>query len=328
MSIGLVALLDDITGLAKVAAVSLDDVAAQAAKAGAKAAGVVIDDAAVTPRYVIGFAARRELPVIGKIAAGSLRNKIFFLLPTALGLSLLAPWTITPLLMIGGAYLCYEGTEKVFEVVFPHQAHAHENKLGTIALNAQSLEDTKVASAIKTDFILSAEVMAITLAAVPDSTFLTQAAVLTVVGIGITAVVYGAVALIVKADDAGTALAARRPDGPLNLILRALGRALVFGMPVFLKILTGVGTAAMVWVGGGIIVHGLEQFGAPLVGHAISHISAMASYGVSGLNALAGWLVTAVGSVFVGLVVGTAMIPLAEYVVAPAWKIVAGLRSV
>ena len=161
--------------------------------------------------------------------------------------------------MIGGAYLCYEGTEKVFEIVLPHQARAHENKLGTIALNAQSLEDTKVASAIKTDFILSAEVMAITLAAVPDSTFLTQAAVLTVVGIGITAAVYGAVALIVKADDAGMALAARRADGLLNPIVRALGRTLVFGMPVFLKLLSGVGMAAMIWVGGGIVVHGLES---------------------------------------------------------------------
>ena len=232
MSIGLVALLDDIAGVAKVASASLDDVAAQAAKAGAKAVGVVIDDAAVTPRYVVGFAARRELPIIGKIAAGSLRNKMFFLLPAALGLSLFAPRMITPLLMVGGAYLCYEGTEKVFEAVFPQQAHAHENKLGTIALNAQSFEDMKVASAIKTDFILSAEVMAITISAVPGSTFLTQAAVLTVVGIGITAAVYGAVALIVKADDAGMALAARRANGPLNLILRAFGRALVFGMPV------------------------------------------------------------------------------------------------
>ena len=327
MSIGLVALLDDIAGLAKVASASLDDVAAQAAKAGAKAVGVVIDDAAVTPRYVVGFAARRELPIIGKIAAGSLRNKIFFLLPAALGLSLFAPRMITPLLMVGGAYLCYEGTEKVFEAVFPQQAHAHENKLGTIALNAQSFEDMKVASAIKTDFILSAEVMAITISAVPDSTFLTQAAVLTVVGIGITAAVYGAVALIVKADDAGMALAARRANGPLNLILRAFGRALVFGMPVILKLLSGVGTAAMIWVGGGIIVHGLEQFGAPLVGHAISHVSEIASHAVPGLNALAGWAVTAVGSGLVGLLVGSAMIPLAEYVFAPAWKIVAGLRS-
>lgn len=193
----------------------------------------MIDDAAVTPRYVIGFAARRELPIIGKIAAGSLRNKIFFLLPAGLVLSLFAPWAMTPLLVIGGANLCYEGTEKVFEAVFPHRAHDHENKPGTIAINAQSLEDTKVASAIKTDFILSAEIMAITLAAVPESTFLIQGAVLTVVAIGITVAVYGAVALIVKADDAGMELAARKANGCLSLVLRAIGRTLVFGMPVF-----------------------------------------------------------------------------------------------
>jgi uncharacterized protein len=186
VSIGLVALLDDISGLAKIAAASLDDVAGQAARAGAKAAGVVIDDAAVTPRYVVGFAAARELPIVGKIALGSLRNKLLVLLPAALALSLIAPWAITPLLMLGGAYLCYEGAEKVFEAMLPHRAHAHEEKLGTVALNAQSLEDEKVASAIKTDFILSAEIMAITLAAIPNSTFFTQALVLAVVAIGIT----------------------------------------------------------------------------------------------------------------------------------------------
>src|ERR687894_711752 len=145
MSIGLIALLDDIAGLAKVAAASLDDVTAQAAKAGAKAAGVVIDDAAVTPRYVVGFAAARELPIVGRIAAGSLKNKLLYLLPAAIALSLLAPWAITPLLMLGGAYLCYEGSEKVFEAILPHQAHEHEAKLGTVALTAQTLEDERVA---------------------------------------------------------------------------------------------------------------------------------------------------------------------------------------
>src|SRR5918998_2837475 len=159
MSIGLIALLDDIVGLAKVAAASLDDVTAQAAKAGAKAAGVVIDDAAVTPRYVVGFSAARELPIVGRIAWGSLRNKLLFLMPGALALSLLAPWAITPLLMLGGAFLCYEGTEKAFHALFPHKAHAHERALPPGALNAQTLEDEKVASAIKTDFILSAEIM-------------------------------------------------------------------------------------------------------------------------------------------------------------------------
>src|SRR5690242_15441884 len=201
MSIGLIALLDDIAAIAKVAAASLDDVAAQAAKAGAKAAGVVIDDAAVTPRYVVGFSASRELPIVGKIAMGSLKNKLIYLLPAALLLSVLAPWAITPLLMIGGAYLCYEGSEKVFEALLPHGAHEHEAAVGEAVQGTQSVEGQKVNSAIKTDFILSAEIMAITLGTVADASSWMQALVLAVVGIGITALVYGVVALIVKADD-------------------------------------------------------------------------------------------------------------------------------
>ncbi|MEH2535048.1 hypothetical protein V1277_005655 [Bradyrhizobium sp. AZCC 1588] len=153
MGIGLIGLLDDIAAIAKVAAASLDDVASQAARAGARAAGVVIDDTAVTPSYVIGFEAKRKLPIVGKIAAGSLRNKLLILLPIALALGYFLPAMITPLLMFGGAYLCYEGVEKVFEAIVPHRAHAHEAQLGTVALNAQSIEDEKVASAIKTDFI-------------------------------------------------------------------------------------------------------------------------------------------------------------------------------
>src|SRR5215203_3963906 len=236
MSVGLIALLDDIIGLAKVAAASIDDIAGQAAKAGAKAAGVVIDDAAVTPRYVVGFSAARELPIVGRIAVGSLRNKLLILLPAALALSVVAPWAITPLLMLGGAYLCYEGTEKVFEAVLPHKAHAHERALPPVAVYAQTLEDEKVASAIKTDFILSAEIMAITLAAVPAAGFVNQAVVLAVVGIVITVIVYGGVAVIVKADDIGVALA--RSGGPslIGRLGKALGRGLVLGMPVFLKV--------------------------------------------------------------------------------------------
>ncbi len=186
LSIGLIALLDDIAAIAKVAAASIDDVAAAAAKAGVKAAGVVIDDAAVTPRYVIGFSAQRELPIVRKIAVGSLRNKLLILLPAALVLSYFLPVAITPLLMFGGAYLCYEGTEKVFELLLPHQAHAHEAQLEPVALNPQTFEDEMVAGAVKTDFILSAEIMAITLAAVPAGSLWTQALVLAVVGVGIT----------------------------------------------------------------------------------------------------------------------------------------------
>src|SRR3954454_5698174 len=194
MSVGMIGLLDDIAAIAKVAAASIDDVASQAARAGAKAAGVVIDDTAVTPDYVIGFEPKRELPIVGKIALGSLRNKLLILLPAALALSYFLPSAITPLLMFGGAYLCYEGVEKLFEAIFPHHAHQHEAELGTVALQAQTLEDEKVASAVKTDFILSAEIMAITLAAASDKSIWMQGVVLAIVGIGITVAVYGVVA--------------------------------------------------------------------------------------------------------------------------------------
>jgi len=278
MSMGLIGLLDDIAAIAKVAAASLDDVAAQATKAGAKAAAVVIDDAAVTPRYVLGFAAKRELPIVGKIAAGSLRNKLLFLLPATLALSHFLPWMITPLLMFGAAYLCYEGTEKVVEAIAPHKAHHHEARLGTVAVNAQTLEDEKVASAIKTDFILSAEIMAMTLAIVADQDILMQALVLALVAIGITAAVYGLVALIVKADDVGVALARNNSGTLVGRAGRAFGRTLVLGMPGFLKFLGAIGTAAMIWVGGGIIVHGLETFGLHGVGRAIDAVAETAAH--------------------------------------------------
>ena len=265
MSVGLIALLDDLATMAKVAAASLDDLASQAAKAGVKAAGVVIDDAAVTPSYLIGFAAKRELPIVGRIAAGSLRNKLLILLPVALALSYFLPWTITPLLMIGGAYLCYEGVEKVLEAVMPHRAHQHEAQLGTVALNTKTVEDEKVASAIRTDFILSAEIMAITLATLPTGSLVTQALVLALVGIGITVAVYGVVALIVKADDFGVALANNDRASVVAGMGRPLGRALVRGIPAFLTILIAVGTAAMIWVGGGIVLHGLKVYGPPSI---------------------------------------------------------------
>jgi predicted DNA repair protein MutK len=327
VSIGLIALLDDIAALAKVAAASLDDIAGQAAKAGVKAAGVVIDDAAVTPRYVVGFAAARELPIVGKIAMGSLRNKLLFLLPAALALSFFAPWVITPLLMLGGAYLCYEGAEKVYEAVVPHQAHAHEAELTGGASDPQALENQKVSGAIRTDFILSAEIMAITLASLPVGDFWTQALVLAVVGIGITLIVYGGVAVIVKADDFGLALASNRSTSALSGMSRAVGRALVLGMPVFLRLLGIVGTAAMIWVGGGIIVHGLELYGLPGIGHAIHGLSERAGAAIPAIGGVVGWLVTAAGSGLVGLVIGLILIPVASYVVAPAVRALSGLRG-
>ncbi|MFH5923198.1 DUF808 domain-containing protein [Roseomonas xinghualingensis] len=340
MSVGLIALLDDVAGLAKAAAASLDDVAAQAARSGAKAAGVVIDDAAVTPRYLTGFSASRELPVVGRIAVGSLKNKLIYLLPIALVLSWLAPWAITPLLMLGGAYLCYEGTEKVHAVLWPHQAHHPEMVTGTAPHDMKDFEDAKVQSAIQTDFILSAEIMAITLSTVPGSSVLMQALVLGLVGIAITAGVYGGVALIVKADDVGVALAGNdRPvsglfgsdarggtlaptqaDRLLRPLTRSLGRGLVRGMPVFLKVLGAVGTAAMIWVGGGIIMHGLETFGLPQVAHLVHGLSHGMAAAVPAIGGAAEWLVTAVASGVFGLLVGAALIPLVKHGVSPALK--------
>jgi predicted DNA repair protein MutK len=325
VSVGLLGLLDDIAAIAKLAAASLDDVAAQAAKAGTKAAGVVIDDAAVTPRYVVGFSPKRELPIVWKIARGSLFNKLVILLPAALLLSSFMPWLITPLLMIGGAYLCYEGAEKLFHALVPHHAEAHEANLGSIAINPQSLEDEKVAGAIKTDFILSAEIMAITLASIPPGSIWMEAAVLAAVGIGITVGVYGVVALIVKADDTGVALARYQGFTPLSGLVRALGRALVVGMPYFLTALSAVGTAAMVWVGGGIIVHGLEHYGLTQLDHAIDAVAAAAAGAVPAAGALVEWLVTAALSGVVGLVVGALAIPIAAYVIAPTWRVLKGL---
>jgi len=317
MSIGLIGLLDDIAAIAKVAAASLDDVASQAAKAGAKAAGVVIDDTAVTPGYVIGLEPKRELPIVGKIAAGSLRNKLMILLPAALVLSYFLPGAITPLLMLGGAYLCYEGVEKVFHALMPHSAQQHEAQLGTVALSAQSVEDEKVASAIKTDFILSAEIMAITLAALPAGSLWKQALVLALVGIGITVAVYGVVALIVKADDAGVALA----RGSATRVSRAVGRGMVRGMPVLLKILSVIGTAAMIWVGGGIILHGLEVYGPPAIHHAIHAVAEAVAHAVPSLAAVLEWAVEAAISGAVGLVVGAASIPVVGFIFAPLWKL-------
>jgi uncharacterized protein len=320
MSIGLMALLDDVAAIAKVAAASLDDVASQAARAGVKAAGVVIDDTAVTPGYVIGFAAKRELPIVGRIAAGSLRNKLLVLLPVALALSYFLPWTITPLLMVGGAYLCYEGVEKLLEAVMPHHAHAHEAQLGTVALNAKTLEDEKVASAIKTDFILSAEIMAITLAALPAGSFVKQALVLALVGIGITVAVYGVVALIVKADDVGVALAKNERASVIGGVGRAFGRGLVRGMPLFLTFLSAVGTAAMIWVGGGIVLHGLEVYGPPSIGSTVHAATEAAAHALPSAAGALEWIVEAAISGVLGLLIGAATIPIVGFALAPGWK--------
>jgi predicted DNA repair protein MutK len=339
---GLIALLDDIAALAKVAAVTLDDVAAQATKAGAKAAGIVIDDAAVTPRYAVGFAASRELPIVGKIAWGSLRNKMLFLLPGALLLSAFAPWAITPLLMTGGAYLCYEGFEKVLDVLVPHgESTPAADPLAAAPADAAALETQRVAGAIRTDFILSAEIMAIALSTITSPSIWTQALILAVVGIGITVLVYGAVALIVKGDDIGLALAqSSRPVSGIGHVLRGrpteleprspsaidrtisrltqpVGRGLVFGMPYFLKTLSLVGTLAMLWVGGGIVVHGLAGYGLTGIEHAIHAAAVAIAALVPPVKAAVEWLATALASGAVGLALGGAVFLVMHYGVEP-----------
>jgi predicted DNA repair protein MutK len=269
---------------------------------------------------VIGFAAKRELPIVGRIAAGSLRNKLVILLPVALALSYFLPRAITPLLMIGGVYLCYEGVEKVLEAITPHLAHQHEAQLGTVALNTRTMEDERVASAIKTDFILSAEIMAIALAALPAGSFVTQALVLALVGIGITFAVYGVVALIVKADDFGVALANNDSASVHAGLGRALGRSLVRGMPVFLTILSVVGTAAMIWVGGGIVLHGLEIYGPPSIGSTVHAAAETAAHALPSAAGALEWIVEAAISGVLGLSIGAATIPIVGFAVAPAWK--------
>lgn len=293
MATGLIALLDDIAALAKTAAASLDDAAAQATKAGSKAAGIVIDDAAVTPRYVVGFTAERELPVIGKIALGSLRNKFFWILPAALVLSSFAPWLLTPLLMLGGAYLCLEGFHKVHEILQPH-AHHPGPETGDAPVETEA---GKIASAIRTDFILSAEIMTIALANVANSPLWIRTVALAIVGLGMTVLVYGVVALIVKADDFGAHLA-RSSGAPA----RALGRAIVNGMPPFLAALSFVGMLAMLWVGGGILVHGLHELGVHGPEEAIKHLTA-------GFGPVLGWLATASIYAVIGLAAGAAVNP-------------------
>ena len=321
MSIGLLGLLDDIVAIAKVAAASLDDVASQAAKAGAKAAAVVIDDTAVTPRYVVGFAAERELPIVGKIAMGSLRNKLLILLPGTLVLSYFLPSMITPLLMFGGAYLCYEGTEKILEAIVPHRADVHEAALNAVALNPNTLENEKIAGAIKTDFILSAEIMAITLAAVADAGVLIQATVLAVVGIAITAAVYGVVAVIVKADDVGVALAKKKVGPIFGGLSRAIGRTLVLGMPGFLMLLGAIGTAAMIWVGGAIIVHGFEVYGVHSVGHLIDSAAEATAHALPFAAGAVKWTVVTVLSGLIGLLIGAVSIPFVSFPFAPARRL-------
>ncbi len=298
MPTGLVALLDDIAGITKLAAASLDDIAATTGKAGSKAIGVVVDDAAVTPRYMVGFEPKRELPMIGKIALGSFRNKLVFILPAALALSAFAPWLLTPLLMIGGTYLCFEGAEKILEAF----GGGHAEEVVAEPVDATTLEAQKVSGAIRTDFILSAEIMVIALSDVATKPIWEQAIVLALVGIAITIGVYGVVGLIVKMDDIGLHLAQRR-----SAFVQAIGRGLVKGMPIVMSALSVIGTAAMVWVGGQIIVHGIEEFGFTALPHWIHDTAEAASHAVPFAKGAVNWVMNAFFSGIVGLILGGAI---------------------
>lgn len=318
---GLLALLDDVAGIAKIAAASVDDVMGQAAKAGAKAAGALIDDAAVTPKYVHGFEAARELPIIWRIARGSLINKLVFLLPAGLALNAFAPWLVAPLLMLGGLYLCFEGAEKIAHVLMPHDDHSGGPDGSHDTGDPAHLEETRVRGAIKTDFILSAEIMTIALAAIPVSTFWMEAATLATVAVMITLAVYGSVALIVKMDDIGLWLA---QVGRLALT-RSLGRGIVKLMPHLMKLLSTVGTAAMLWVGGSIVVHGLAELGWHLPEDAIHHVAvALGSAAPVAYQGAIEWVATAAMDGVLGVILGLLLIPVGTKVVAPIWGAVFG----
>ena len=298
MPSGLIALLDDVATIAKLAAASLDDVAGAAGKASTKAAGVVIDDTAVTPRYALGLAPERELPIIGKIAWGSLKNKVLFLLPLALLLTAFAPFLITPLLMLGGAYLAFEATEKIVEKL--RHEHEHEEQLVDAMCEPHELEKLQVKGAIRTDFILSAEIMAISLANLEHLTLVATALALILVALAITAGVYGAVALIVKLDDIGLHMAQRR-----NRPTQRLGNALVRIVPKLLSALAAIGTAAMLWVGGGILLHGLEELHlAGPIPHLVHEAAHAAGEATGAFGGIVGWLVTALAGAAVGMVIG------------------------
>ena len=297
MAGGLVALLDDVAVIARAAAASVDDIGVAAGRASVKAAGVVVDDAAVTPQYVRGLAAQRELPIVRRIAVGSLRNKLLVLLPAVLLLSQFLPFLLTPILMLGGAYLCYEGAEKVW-----HRLHGGSAGHATQEEELPD-EDTIVAGAVRTDFILSAEIMVISLNEVVDQGFWARAVILAIVAVAITVLVYGFVGLIVKMDDVGLRLAELPRAG-----VARLGRGLVKAMPLLLTGLTVVGTAAMLWVGGHILLVGSDELGLQALYGAVHHVEEAAHEATGALGGLVGWLVDTLASALVGLVVGALLV--------------------
>jgi predicted DNA repair protein MutK len=297
MSAGLAALLDDIAAMAKLAAASVDDVGAAAGRASAKAAGVVVDDTAVTPRYAQGFHPSRELPIVKRIAIGSLRNKLLAIVPGALLLNEFLPWLLTPLLMIGGAYLSYEGAEKVYEKLTGHGG-AEEGGIPE-GVTPEEHEKTMTSGAIRTDFILSSEIIVIALNEVKDEGFVSLALILVVVSFVITALVYGAVGLIVKLDDIGLHLA-----GKDSAAAQRLGRGMVKAMPRILAILSTVGIAAMLWVGGHILLVGADDVGWHGPYSLVHHLEEEVHHAAGSVGAALGWLTNTAASALVGLVVG------------------------
>lgn len=311
MAGGLVALFDDVAVLARAAAASVDDIGAAAGRASVKAAGVVVDDTAVTPQYVHGLAAERELPIIRKIAIGSLRNKLLIILPAILLLSQFLPFLLTPILMIGGAYLCYEGAEKIW-----HRLTGHHDEHAAAAEPPD--EKTIVSGAVRTDFILSAEIMVISLNEVASEAFVSRAVILAVVALGITVLVYGVVGLIVKMDDVGLSLSQR----PGKRVAR-FGHGLVKAMPKLLSALTVVGTVAMLWVGGHILLVGTDELGLHFLYEAVHHVEEAAHDATGAVGGVVGWLVNTLGSALLGVLVG-GLIVLVMSLTVHRWKKPAG----
>lgn len=292
MASGLFALLDDVATFARLAATSVDDVGAAAGRTVIKTAGVVVDDTAVTPQYVQGISAERELPVVKRIALGSLRNKLLLILPAVMLLSQFAPWAVTPILMLGATYLCFEGAEKVWHYFTGHHEHGDVNTGGSAGI-----EDRTVRSAVRTDLILSTEIMVISLNEVMNYSFQMRLAVLVVVALLMTVAVYGVVGLIVRMDDMGLSLAQRG-----SKTSQRVGRSLVNAMPKVLTALTVIGTVAMLWVGGHIFLAGTDTLGWHALYAPVHHAAGWVGGFAGGFGS---WFIETVLSAVFGLLWGT-----------------------
>jgi len=305
---GFLALLDDVAAIAKLAASQVDDIAAHAAKAGGKSAGIVIDDAAVTPKYVTGLPAAREIPIVAKIAAGSLISKLVILLPGLLLLQAFAPGAIAPLLILGGAYLCFEGAEKIWHALTGHEEKGPQQ---AETLSAAHLEEQRVKGAIKTDFILSAEIMTIALSTIDADNLWIRAVTLAIIAVAFTVLVYGVVALLVKVDDVGLYLS----ETAGWRAVRAFGRGLVLAMPTVLKVISVIGTAAMLWVGGSIVVHSLHVLHVSLPYELITGVASAVTG--EGASAAVSWAVTAFLDAVFGFALGSILIPVVHALLVP-----------